>query len=1267
MKKKLLLPFALLVWFSMGLSAMLIGQNQFQFNDNRVPPGERPPISLNTLSDDVYEPGKIQIKFRADFVQKMGRTLLGPDAQGRVATSNPALDALNLEFGIRQYKSLLHDMYASRSLPQEQIERHRNFGLNRWYELQLDDAASIKAAVEAFSRLPEVEIAEPVYRKRLIEPVSVEAINEQFNNRSGWKPNDQFYDLQWGFNNTGQDIRGTLGTAGADIKAEAAWETVKGNPDVIVAIIDGGIQYNHPDLQANMWPGIGPDGTNTTPDDHGTHVAGTVAAVSNNSTGVAGSAGGDGTPNSGVKLMSLDLFAGSHGMNTLQMNVYAADNGAAISQNSWGYRSAGVYNQSDLDGIDYFNAHGGGNVLDGGLTIFAAGNDNDNGAWYPAYYSGAMAVASTDNRDQKSSFSNYGSWVDISAPGTDIASTATGSSYVWMSGTSMACPHVSGIAALVLSYVPGSMSNQQLWDLLKATTDNIDATAGYIGQLGTGRLNALKAIEAAAAFAGGLQPPSAFVANAVSENQINLSWQTNDNNNPVLVAWSPDGNFGTPADGTTYNAGSELPGGGQVLYYGTNQSYSHTDLDFARTYSYRAWSYDGSEYSRHTSAQATTPCPDAWEVPFAENFNSTSSIPFCWETAGNASWSVGTFNNGLTGTTGNYAYVEITGNNARNARLITPTFDFSNVNDVRLEFKHRYNNDRSSATLAYSINGGSSWVNIQTWSANTGTVSFNQVIAALAGQPSVKFSWELSFTGGGSPNGRRSWSVDDISITGATAGTMYTIHATAGAGGAINPAGNISVAEGNNQSFTITPDSGFEIADVLVDGTSVGALSSYTFNNVSANHTISAAFEEVPVISYSITATAASGGSISPGGTIRVNEGSSQSFTISADQGYTIADVLVDGASVGAVSSYTFNNVTADHTIHAAFEEVPAVYYTITASAGTGGVITPSGTVTVLQGDNQTFSIAADAGYMIDNVLVNGASTGAVSSYTFNNVQADQTIHASFLVIPDDPCLVTSLPYLQDFNASASVPECWNAEVLAGSTSWQVGTLSGGLSGTTGNYAYFFYQGNQTQVADLISPPFDFSAYSGINLEFKHRYVHDRSIAELYYSIDNGNSWASIQTWNSSTANPAIFNQNLATVAGQPNVRFMWRLNYGGGGSVRNSRSWSIDDVAVTGVVAGQTAHSIDALLGETSVEEFAMIAFPNPASDKVYISLNQDVEKGNIAIFDLQGRQVSASELNNINAGESFDISVENLPQGMFIIRVLTESNTATQMIRVK
>src|SRR5207249_998125 len=177
-----------------------------------------------------------------------------------------------------------------------------------------------------------------------------------------------------------------------------------------------------------------------------------------------------------------------------------------------------------------------------------------------------------------------------------------------------------------------------------------------------------------------------------------------------------------------------------------------------------------------------------------------------------------------------------------------------------------------------------------------------------------------------------------------------------------------------------------------VEGVSVGALSSYTFTNIAANHTIAASFA---VDVQTITASAGAHGTISPGGSVSVDCGSSQTFTIAPDACYHIADVLVDGNSVGAVGSYTFTNVTAAHTITASFA---VDIETITASAGPHGAISPAGAVAVDCGSNQTFTITPDACYHIADVLVDGTSVGAVSSYTFTNVTANHTIAASFAI-----------------------------------------------------------------------------------------------------------------------------------------------------------------------------------------------------------------------------------------------------------------------------
>lgn len=1269
MKKKIFTLIAIFLWIGSVIQpAFATGNQNLTPNGPTDLIGERPPVQWHNVPADAFETGKFFIKLRSDMEDFFTTDLIESRGIDPVVIGYNAIDALNDRFSVTSYKSMLYGLYEKSPSSADYASRHKQWEFHLWFEVAYESDKEVMEVVEAFNSLPEVEVAEPVLAKRPIEPVMVTPVDEQRDGGQRMTPNDQYYGLQWGFKNTGQDILGVFGTPGADIKAEPAWEYVTGNPEVIVAVIDGGIQYNHPDLAGNIWSGIGPDGTGTTPDDHGTHVAGTVAAMSNNGTGVAGSAGGDGTSNSGVKLMSLDIFGGSHGMNNLQLNIYAADNGAALTQNSWGYMYSGVYNQTDLDGIDYFNAYGGGGILAGGLSIFAAGNDNSSADWYPGYYSGTVAVASSDNQDKKSSFSNYGSWVDLTAPGTDIASTASGSSYVWMSGTSMACPHVSGIAALVLSYAPGVMTNQQLWDLLVSTTDNIDGiNPGYLGQLGSGRLNALKAVEAAQAFLGGVERPASLSATTINESEIFLQWQANAANSAVLVAFSQDGVFGEPQNGTTYNAGETIIGGGTVLYFGqTQNTFNHTNLDFATTYYYRAWSYD-IEYSGHLAAQATTSCSAGLQLPFTENFDSSSTIPQCWTTEGNYTWNFGTFSEGLIGTTGNYAWVEISGNSAASAALNTPDFNFSDYTDIRLEFKHRYNHNRSSAYIAYSTNGGSSWTTIQTWTGNTGTTVFDQVIGALAGQPSVQFSWVLDFGGGGAPTARKSWSIDDIVVSGTLAGTTYTINATAGNGGSINPSGNISVAEGNNQSFSITPDNGFVISDVLVDNVSIGAVDTYTFYNVISNHSIYATFEEIPVITYNITATAGVGGSISPAGVITVNEGNNQSFSITSNTGYEILDVLVDNVSIGAVGSYTFQNVNAGHTIHATFEEVPIVTHIITSSAGSGGSISPVGNIEVIEGENQSFSIIPDDGFLIAEVLVDGNNVGAVSNFTFSNVIANHTIYAAFETAPEDPCLVTSLPFLETFDAAAVIPECWETNINGGITSWVVGSFSGGLSGTSGNYAYFHYQGNKSQNADLISPSFNFVNYNNISLSFNHYYVNNRSSVGFYYSTDGGNNWIAIQTWTSTTNNPATFSQTIASLAGQPNVKFRWNMDYPGGGSQSTFRSWSIDDFNISGTIAQQSGN-ISEFIGMSDENQdqvdLKMNCFPNPVSNILYINSNQEVKNGNIIITDLHGRQVYHETVSGLLKDESKSINISNLSSGQYFVKLISENDMVTKII---
>ncbi len=177
--------------------------------------------------------------------------------------------------------------------------------------------------------------------------------------------------------------------------------------------------------------------------------------------------------------------------------------------------------------------------------------------------------------------------------------------------------------------------------------------------------------------------------------------------------------------------------------------------------------------------------------------------------------------------------------------------------------------------------------------------------------------------------------------------STYTIGSSAGSNGAVSPSGSVSVTHGSSQTFTITPNAGYHIADVLVDGSSVGAVSSYTFTSITTNHTISASFA---VNSYTITASSGASGAVSPSGSVSVTHGSSRTFTVTPNTGYHIGNVLVDGSSVGTVSSYTFTSITANHTISASFEaeNQPPI-----ANAGPDQLVGEKSIVT-LSGSNST-------------------------------------------------------------------------------------------------------------------------------------------------------------------------------------------------------------------------------------------------------------------------------------------------------------------------
>lgn len=443
-------------------------------------------------------------------------------------------------------------------------------GLDSWYIASFDKSLETTDVVNQLKKCGSVESIEyslPVVMSDAGEtapvtsPVSPESLSDSRKDVFPFNESKTVQQMQWHYNNTGS-IFGKTALVGADADVWAAWKLCAGDPDVIVAVIDQGVKYDHEDLADNMWinkgeiPGNGIDddgngyvddvygfnfvdnkGTITTSSSlsHGTHVAGTIAAVNNNGKGVNGIAGGSGN-HDGVRIMTLQTLgaseSGSSGSGLggiVRAMKYAADNGAVICQNSWGYNqklSWNTWTRSSFSAlrraIDYFIKYAGVDEngeqtgpMKGGIVIFAAGNEAVNYQSFPAADKSVVSVASYSYTGNAAYYTNYGSWVDISAPGGDtyvdsnyggVYSTSVAkdgsSAYEYMQGTSMACPHVSGACALAVSYYYGKQKRQGLTpDMLRsallssARPINANLSAPYVGNMGVGMLDTYRLLQ----------------------------------------------------------------------------------------------------------------------------------------------------------------------------------------------------------------------------------------------------------------------------------------------------------------------------------------------------------------------------------------------------------------------------------------------------------------------------------------------------------------------------------------------------------------------------------------------------------------------------------------------------------------------------------------------------------------------------------------------------------------------------------------------------
>ncbi len=430
--------------------------------------------------------------------------------------------------------------------------------LQRTYLLEFSSIQQVDQCIKDLENLQGVEYAEKVPLDRMC-----------------LTPNDPSYSSQWGLTN---------------INAPAAWNYFSSGSNVVVAIVDDAIERTHPDLSPNLWVNNGEIAGNNIDDDnngyiddvngydvasndnnpnppstsydHGTHVAGIVSARSNNGVGVA-------SIGFSCKLMCVkSTTTVGQVTNGYDGIVYAAVSGADVINMSWGGPSSSTTAQNV---VNYA-------VSQGCILIAAAGNDNVNTQFYPAAYTNVVSVAATTSSNTKASFSNYGNWIDVSAPGNNIYSTTVGGTYGNKSGTSMASPMVAGLAGLMKSLNP-TMPNSDLINCLISTAANIDTqNPSYVGQLGSGRIDAAAAMACVAATLN--NPPVAdFSANFTAVSAGGSVVFTNlSTYNPTSWNWTFTG--GTPASFNGQNPPSityNTPGTYTVTLTATNANGSDTE------------------------------------------------------------------------------------------------------------------------------------------------------------------------------------------------------------------------------------------------------------------------------------------------------------------------------------------------------------------------------------------------------------------------------------------------------------------------------------------------------------------------------------------------------------------------------------------------------------------------------------------------------------------------------------------------------------------
>ncbi len=486
----------------------------------------------------------------------------------------------------------------------------------------------------------------------------------------------------------------------------------------------------------------------------------------------------------------------------------------------------------------------------------------------------------------------------------------------------------------------------------------------------------------------------------------------------------------------------------------------------------------------------------------------------------------------------------------------------------------------------------------------------------------------------------------DHSISATFAPKAYTVTVDAGSHGTITPS-TASYAFGSMPTFTIIPDAGYVIMDVMVDGVSLGSVATYTFPALTADHTIAATFG---ASQYTITATAGNGGSITPDGVTSMAYNGTQAYTISANAGYHVSNVFVDGASVGAVTSYTFANVTADHTIYAAFE---ANEYTVTVNQPANGTITP-GTMAVQYGATPAFVITPDAGYNVTAITVNGSNVmssatqeNGIYTYTFPAINANQTINAT----------MTAKTYTINASAGAngSITPSGSTTVNFGATQLYTivpsagyvvdnVTVDGIAMGALTSYVFTNVTASHTisatfKTAECEVPAFMYTSHI------------DSVSAMLHWSHPTATSFdIQYKTLTGSLANVSNVTGNSYQLTDlNPSTTYLWQVRANCTGS--NHSDWS-----------NLVAFTTEATLDITGVEDLVKDEIKVYGEHQnVHILNNGGVNIDNVRIFDAYGRMVYSGSV-----GTSHEVINLNVATGAYVVSVVTDKGVANYKVTI-